>query len=315
MKVSCLTVLFVYASTVVAVPLVGLSKRVASVSNNELANLKLFAEYAGAAYCKNIVNNPKTTTVSCKSNGGSCKLVEANKAFVFDSFFEVGKRDTTGFFSIDKSAKRIILAFRGTPGMNSAIFMNNLDVNRDATNICGTANINDKCKVHHGYLESWKEIQSVVEKDLKAALEAYPDYHIVFTGHSLGGAVASIGAAVMRNAGYHIDLYTYGQPRIGSADISNYITHQAPSKGRNYRVTDWNDLVPQLPAHDPAEDAEWDHFGPEYWINKDGTSVHAADIHVIDTPLYSSEGNSKFFPFGWSIATHKLYFGQISACH
>lgn len=38
------------------------------------------------------------------------------------------------------------------------------------------------------------------------AVSQYPDYKLVFTGHSLGGALATIAAMVLRDAGHTIDL-------------------------------------------------------------------------------------------------------------
>lgn len=45
------------------------------------------------------------------------------------------------------------------------------------------------------------------------------DYRLTFTGHSLGGALASLAAlrVVLENlkASKQIKLYTFGQPRVG----------------------------------------------------------------------------------------------------
>ncbi|KAH7684461.1 Protein Y49E10.18, partial [Aphelenchoides avenae] len=52
----------------------------------------------------------------------------------------------------------------------------------------------------------------------------YPQYKIWVTGHSLGGAVASIASAEIasmdRQAGDRIGLVTFGQPRTGDYDYS-----------------------------------------------------------------------------------------------
>ena len=50
-----------------------------------------------------------------------------------------------------------------------------------------------------------------------------------------------------------------GPGKFGNADISNYIQGQAPAKGNNYRVTHFNDVVPQLPEHTWGNDA-WDYY-------------------------------------------------------
>lgn len=44
---------------------------------------------------------------------------------------------------------------------------------------------------------------------VEEALRANPDYRIVLTGHSLGGALATLGAVTLRNAGHTVDLVSH----------------------------------------------------------------------------------------------------------
>ncbi|KAJ1372520.1 hypothetical protein KIN20_034696 [Parelaphostrongylus tenuis] len=51
----------------------------------------------------------------------------------------------------------------------------------------------------------------------------YVDYNITFTGHSLGGALATLAAArIARNywRGDQITIYTFGQPRVGDVEFA-----------------------------------------------------------------------------------------------
>lgn len=195
-----------------------------------MANFELFAQYAGAAYCTNVVDDPTATLIICDQNEGSCAKVEAAKAFLLDSFYEfvlppfylsnpslspkhfltfirINGSMATGYIAIDPTNDLIIVAFEGTPGLTDFIsVLDDVEIARDDSTICGTANTNDGCEIHHGFLQVWSDAQDVVESALAIAVETYPTYSIVFTGHSLGAAVASIAAAVERNAGYIVDL-------------------------------------------------------------------------------------------------------------
>jgi len=284
------------------------------VTSEQLANFILFSQYSAAAYCANNINDPSTVYISCSANGGQCAEVEALKPLLYTSFYQVGGQKTTGYVAIDKTNDLIIVAFEGTPGLTSAEFIDNLELDRTDTSICGDADTNDSCEVHSGYLEAWEDVESLVAAALVSATAKYPTYKIIFTGHSLGAAIAAIATAVERNAGYVIDLYSYGQPRIGAQDISTYITNQAPALGNNYRVTDYNDLVPQYPAHTDVLGADWDHITPEYYITINGTDITTADFDVITTPLFSSAGNSGWTWLDSSITAHREYFGYISEC-
>lgn len=54
---------------------------------------------------------------------------------------------------------------------------------------------------------------------LRKLVRQYPDYGIIFTGHSLGGAIAAIAALEYisnKPATINIKVYTLGQPRIGN---------------------------------------------------------------------------------------------------
>ncbi|MEM1308478.1 MAG: lipase family protein [Cyanobacteria bacterium P01_H01_bin.153] len=65
------------------------------------------------------------------------------------------------------------------------------------------------------------------------------------TGHSLGGAIATLTA--YHAATYHnaIYLYTYGSPRVVNQLLSRKIT--GTLKGRSFRCVHANDIVPRIP--------------------------------------------------------------------
>ena len=162
-----------------------------------------------------------------------------------------------------------------------------------------------------------------------AAAKANPTYKIVATGHSLGGAVAALLGAILRNDGNIVDIvrevllcnyrtstynfkYTFGQPHVGNADINNYIQNQAPTQGNNYRATHTTDVVPQLPEYDWAPG--WYHYYPEFWVDTDTVPVPANDITVVTGSLYETGGNEGDINYFTGIAAQSLYFGAISSC-
>lgn len=60
------------------------------------------------------------------------------------------------------------------------------------------------------------------------------DYNITFTGHSLGGALASLGAMKTVLDGHRksnqVQLYTFGQPRIGCSKFANKHDELVPER-------------------------------------------------------------------------------------
>jgi predicted lipase len=157
----------------------------------------------------------------------------------------------------------IVVSIQGTANIEE--LETDLDFPRVKTSLCGTANTNDGCEIHQGFWNALLDVQVTVKANVVSALKSNPGYKVISTGHSLGGAVGALVGTVLRNAGINVDIvrapshrhllanwqsqYTYGQPKLGTVDISNYIQNQAPSKGSNYRVTHYNDIIPSLPPH------------------------------------------------------------------
>ncbi|KAG9230053.1 Alpha/Beta hydrolase protein [Amylocarpus encephaloides] len=277
-----------------------------------------FSQWAGAAYCFDNVNG-QGKKLSCTAGGGFCPLVQDASTSITKSF-EAGASKTRGFVAVDDTNKLIVVSFQGTSLLdeNPADIITDLTLNRVKTNFCGTANTKDGCEIHEGFFKAANDAQVVVKPAVAAALAFHPGYKVVATGHSLGGAVAALTATLLRNSGTVVDLYTYGQPHIGTTDISNYIQSQAPALGSNNRVTHFNDIVPKLPFHNPGN---WGHYYPEYFINIDAGAQTAANIQTINGNVFSTAGNegtsSHLGPIGdiiVGISAHFEYFGAISSC-
>ncbi|VDM85686.1 unnamed protein product [Strongylus vulgaris] len=83
---------------------------------------------------------------------------------------------------------------------------------------------------------------------VKQLLKDCPDCKIWVTGHSLGGAMASIAASYLAYSGvakgHDIKLVTFGQPKTGDTNFGNNLTKKVPY---SYRVVNNRDLVVQVP--------------------------------------------------------------------
>ncbi|KJH53592.1 triacylglycerol lipase [Dictyocaulus viviparus] len=150
------------------------------------------------------------------------------------------------------------------------------------------------------------------------------DYNITFTGHSLGGALAVLAAARTATQGYRngdqITVYTFGQPRVGTAisQIFTIVSYGAICQKRmvvgSYRVVFRKDIVPHIP---PCETYESWWYGEYY---EDGTycDVRAKIILIIIEQKSEPQGedyscsNGLTFSFDdWFdyINDHLHYFG------
>lgn len=266
----------------------------AAVSSDVLQRLELFAQYSAASYCTNNINSTGDK-LACEA--GNCPTIEAAETTTLSEFYyENEYGDVAGFLAADTTNKLLVLSFRGTRTVDT--WVANLDfIQQSITDVC------DGCWAHSGFWKAWQSVADVLPGELEDAVQKYPDYEIVFTGHSFGGAMATLGATAMRNAGYTIDLYTLGCPRVGNEALAEYIADQ----GTLYRITHTNDIVPKVPPP-----IGYSHPGPEYWITSgNDETVTTSDIKVIQG-TNATAGNAG--AAGASVIAHLHYFGAIAAC-
>lgn len=116
--------------------------------------------------------------------------------------------------------------------------------------------------MHQGFDESLNSIWPEVSAGIKAARVKNPNEPIVFTGHSLGGALAVLALArakkeglldspPYRGKGSVAVLDTYGQPRVGDAAFAKAFA-QSVGDIPYHRYVYRNDPVPRSPRHRPC---------------------------------------------------------------
>jgi len=265
------------------------------VSQDLLNQLSFFEQYSAAAYCPgNNVPGP-STAITCSA--GNCPLVQSAGAQSIVEFENVGLTDATGFVALDHTNQLIVISFRGSISIEN--WITDLTFAMVPWSLCAG------CAVHAGFIDSWNSAKSLVQGAIDGARATYPSYNIIATGHSLGGALATLAAGDLRQAGYGISLYTYGSPMVGNALLAEFITAQS---GGNYRVTHDQDIVPKLPGYALG----FAHVSPEYWITTpSGTAVAANDVQVSSgvVDLLGNQGTLES-----SIADHLFYFNSVAAC-
>ncbi|MCV2403120.1 lipase family protein [Marinomonas sp. C2222] len=127
--------------------------------------------------------------------------------------------------------KFITLAFRGTEATSIK------DIKSDAkatTTKCASGG-----NIHSGFKGAFEEVAIEIQRTLDR--EEFKNKPLFITGHSLGGALATIAAKKLKHVGGIAACYTYGSPRVGDEKwISNIKTPL-------YRVVNAADCVTMMP--------------------------------------------------------------------
>ncbi|KAF2666044.1 alpha/beta-hydrolase [Microthyrium microscopicum] len=280
-----------------AKPLAALPLLQAPVSAEDLKAFSIFEQYSAAAYCP---NNTEHADRKIRCDNESCPTVETAQTRTVLGLSEAGKSGVTGFLATDQTNNQIVLAFRGTDSYKNA--MTDIDFFITNSSLC------ESCGVASGFSSAWNESRVLVMSILNQTKTKYPLSKIIVTGHSLGGALATLATAELRKNNVSVDMYTFGSPRVGNSAFANWMTSLPPSLGKSYRFTHMSDPVPQY----PSTIIGYEHISPEYYISSPtNQTVKAADI----TELKSGEswsGNRQWFRM--ATADHGWYFGNITAC-
>ncbi len=193
-------------------------------------------------------------------------------------FFALNSRQTETQGYVVGDEEKIIIAFRGTKetldwAANSKLFQETWTATRKIG------------KVHIGFYQAFTSVCSKMEDYIK--LLRTNDQPIWVTGHSLGGALATLAAA-------HIELqmsnefetaggYTFGQPRVGNDDFADAFDERL--KGRFFRIMNKNDVVCVIPPKiftQPSKIAipkpiRYKHLGTPVFFNDKGEMVYDAN--------------------------------------
>ncbi|CAG8556708.1 22636_t:CDS:2, partial [Gigaspora rosea] len=244
------------------------SNGISILSNDEIPDLTRFVTYSAASYCSN------SADWTC---GTYCEQIP----------------DTT----------EIVVTFRGTANTGNTV--KDYEVVQCSYGF-GSTTVPIISKpvgalVHFGFYTAFLTFQQELRKVISESIKQYPDYKLVVTGHSLGGALASFAALDLKQSGANPCLYTYGEPRIGNTVFASFMYKTLDTMRR---VVNQADEVPHLIPR-----VDYIHHQGEIWI-ANTTANQAVKCSGEENKLCSDSVPSK----DWNNVDHDgPYWGLLIA--
>eukprot|EP00040_Diaphanoeca_grandis_P013997 m.70775 g.70775 ORF g.70775 m.70775 type:complete len:307 (-) comp24273_c0_seq1:332-1252(-) len=224
-----------------------------TTTNYDLTLAKQCTIYSTAAYCLDDIDD------------WSCAYCSNPLVASFEPKYTITNTTTDmhGFAGVDVASKLIIVAFRGTEDLHN--WITDLDGLSRADAALQSCNTKVKtAKIHSGFFGAYISVENQVRYVIQQLVEQYKDFGIVFTGHSLGAVLATLGAldvACFTDPQIHATVYNFGSPRIGDQDFVDLIREEEFIDV--FRHTHWKDIVPHVPPHALLG---YRHVATEYFI-------------------------------------------------
>ena len=183
-----------------------------------------------------MLDNPKTDkmikllkTISYDHEENLVDLIRELASIKFEIKKKFNEKGTQAI--LVSNGAMLVLAYRGTEPDRVKDIKADLNAFQEDCNTTG--------RVHRGFSDAYEAVRKKVVDEL--AKPEYAEQALYITGHSLGGAIATLATKRLKHVGGHAATYTFGSPRVGNEEWV------AGIKTPVYRIVNSADIVPMLP--------------------------------------------------------------------
>lgn len=220
----------------------------------DLATCRLLVEAAQLAY----KTPAEITSHVCANGADSCEVVE--------------DRGTETLCFVAARREDVVVSFRGTANLRN--WITDLQIHKVGW---------EGCFVHAGFAQALESIWWKLEPILINHFHTRSGVRFHFVGHSLGGALATLGAYkhhLIRNLPLW-SVYTFGSPRVGGIEFQT--RYDAWMQGATLRLVHEEDIVPRALSYAFG----YRHVGTEIFLDAFGrTLVNPPLTAKLDSDIY-----------------------------
>ncbi|XP_017219114.2 uncharacterized protein LOC108196368 isoform X1 [Daucus carota subsp. sativus] len=158
----------------------------------------------------------------------------------------------------DSSRKRLVIAFRGTEQVRWKDLRTDLMLVPTGLNperIGG--DFKKEVQVHSGFLSAYDSVRTrilslikLVTGDIDDSGEQLSKWHVYVTGHSLGGALATLlalelsSSQLAKRGNISVTMYNFGSPRVGNRNFADLYNQKVKD---SWRLINRRDIIPTIP--------------------------------------------------------------------
>ena len=197
-------------------------------------------------------------------------------------FISNAETDTQAWIWWNNVAQEIVVAFRGTEQTQWKDLLTDVKVMPTTLNAEGVTTMNlfannSEVMVHNGFLTAYQSVRNVIFSQIKGIVTADENHWSIYvTGHSLGGALATLFAYECSKAelgDVEVVMYNYGSPRVGNKAFAEEFKAKVDS---SWRFSNVSDIIPTVPRF-----LGYQHVETSARIQEDGNIQIAVDKDVI----------------------------------
>ncbi|KAL3620086.1 hypothetical protein CASFOL_034998 [Castilleja foliolosa] len=174
-------------------------------------------------------------------------------------FLDNSETDTQVAIWRDPKRNRLVIAFRGTEqtrwkDLRTDLMLVPAGLNPERIG----GDFKTEVQVHSGFLSAYDSVRTRLISLIKQAighrdddsLDLLPKWHIYVTGHSLGGALATLlalelsSSQLAKHGAICVTMYNFGSPRVGNRIFAEVYNEKVKD---SWRVVNHRDIIPTVP--------------------------------------------------------------------
>lgn len=253
------------------------------------------------------------------------------KVFNFQGWLVLG----SGFVALERERKRIYVVYRGTSSTQD--WINNFEFlhSRYKPLIQEKKGFHKKkcnecvgCTIHKGFNTFIRSNAEEVVREIVKLKKKYPDFSLVVTGHSLGGALAILSGIEFRLLGFETLVVTLGGPKVGNEAFVDYVDELFDTENVDrhisehhsfeelptglIRATHKHDIIPMLPPT-----SRYKQCGYQYYLSAKGARQTPQTMERRGTDYAEDDEDINYqstLPSRFSRTDHVNYFFKITGC-